>query len=47
MNGMFRGANSFNQPLNAWNVSQVTNMNDIFKGATSFDQKQCHMVCSY
>ena len=35
---MFAGANSFNQPLNNWNVSNVTNMNYMFENATSFNQ---------
>ena len=26
------GVNSFNQPLNKWNVSNVTNMEDMFNG---------------
>ena len=26
MGGMFQGAKSFNQPLNKWNVSKVTNV---------------------
>ena len=26
MSSMFNGASSFNQPLNNWNVSKVTNM---------------------
>ena len=35
---MFWGAESFNQPLNKWNVSNVTNMNYMFEDATSFNQ---------
>jgi surface protein len=35
---MFRIAESFNQPLNKWNVSKVNNMTDMFLGATSFNQ---------
>ena len=35
---MFQGATSFNQPLNNWNVSKVTNMWTMFAGATPFDQ---------
>ena len=35
---MFYGATSFNQPLNSWNVSHVTNMWGMFYGATSFNQ---------
>jgi len=32
------GAESFNQPLNDWNVSNVTNMNFMFQNARSFNQ---------
>jgi surface protein len=35
---MFQDATSFNQPLNKWNVSNVTNMWMMFNGATSFNQ---------
>ena len=35
---MFEGAESFNQPLNSWNVSNVTNMRHMFRGAESFNQ---------
>ena len=28
----------FNQPLNKWNVSNVTDMSGMFLGATSFNQ---------
>ena len=41
MNFMFSEARSFNQPLNDWdvsNVSHVTTMDDMFLGATSFNQ---------
>jgi surface protein len=31
-------ADKFNQPLNHWDVSNVTNMNMMFKDATSFNQ---------
>jgi surface protein len=34
----FAGATSFNQPLNTWNVSSVTDMNGMFQSATAFDQ---------
>ena len=34
---MFRGASSFNQPLNNWDVSKVTDMADMFNGARSFN----------
>jgi surface protein len=35
---MFSSASSFNQPLNNWDVSQVTDMRDMFYGAESFNQ---------
>jgi surface protein len=35
---MFNGATSFNQPLDTWNVSSVTNMSNMFESATSFNQ---------
>ena len=38
MFGMFNGANSFNQPLNTWNVSSVTGMVAMFGGARAFNQ---------
>ena len=38
MVGMFAFANSFNQPLDKWNVSKVKNMNYMFADATSFNQ---------
>jgi len=34
---MFAGASSFNQPLNNWNVSKVTDMRWMFE-ASSFNQ---------
>ena len=38
MSFMFWHAESFNQPLNNWNVSNVTYMNRMFDGAESFNQ---------
>ncbi len=34
----FMGAKKFNQPLNHWNVSEVTNMSYMFSGAREFNQ---------
>ena len=31
-------ASSFNQPLNDWDVSNVTDMNSMFSDASSFNQ---------
>ena len=38
MSGMFRGAKSFNQPLDSWNTSNVTDMKGMFMHAESFNQ---------
>ena len=38
MRYMFSGCASFNQPLNNWDVSKVTDMCDMFSGCTSFNQ---------
>jgi surface protein len=35
---MFQHARSFNQPLENWNVSNVTNMERMFCSASSFNQ---------
>ena len=35
---VFDGATSFNQPLNNWNVSNVSAMESMFMGARSFNQ---------
>jgi surface protein len=35
---MFYKATSFNQPLNSWNVSNVTKTNSMFDGASAFNQ---------
>ena len=35
---MFSGASSFNQPLNDWNTSKVTDMAHMFHGAKKFYQ---------
>ncbi len=34
---MFNKAYSFNQSLQDWNVSKVTNMSDMFSDATAFN----------
>ena len=34
---MFQGATSFNQDISSWNVISVTNMSNMFAGATAFD----------
>ena len=38
MGGMFYGATAFNQPLEQWNVSNVTNMQYMFQYVTRFNQ---------
>ena len=38
LQNMFRGATSFNQNINHWDVHYVTHMNSMFRGATSFNQ---------
>jgi surface protein len=38
MRGMFYGCTNFNQPLNEWDVSQVTNMINMFAFCVSFNQ---------
>jgi surface protein len=35
---MFCGAAKFNGPIGTWNVSNVTDMDSMFRAATSFDQ---------
>lgn len=35
---MFNNATSFNQPLESWDVRQVTTMRDMFAGASAFNQ---------
>jgi surface protein len=36
MGFMFMGAKLFNQPLDSWNISQVTNMTALFYQASTF-----------
>ncbi|MGB0523195.1 MAG: BspA family leucine-rich repeat surface protein [Flammeovirgaceae bacterium] len=38
LEGMFRGAISFNQSIEHWNTSTIENMYNMFQGATSFNQ---------
>ena len=38
MSGMFRCASSFNQPLNSWDMSGVTDVSEMFAEAESFNQ---------
>ena len=38
---MFSEAGAFNQDLSKWNVAQVTDMEMMFNGATSFKQEIC------
>ena len=38
MSNMFTGAQSFNQPLNDWDTSNVTDMCGMFEYAENFDQ---------
>jgi plastocyanin len=38
MSGMFRGTSVFNQSLTNWNVSSVTNMDDMFNTVLAFNQ---------
>jgi len=38
MSRMFQGVNTFNQPLNSWDVSSVTFMGQMFNGALVFNQ---------
>ena len=37
MTSVFEGATSFNQDLDTWDVSKVTDMSSVFKGASSFN----------
>ena len=38
LEGMFKGAKSFNAPVGEWDVSNVKNMASMFQGAESFNQ---------
>ena len=35
---MFNGANQFNINIDDWAVNLITNMSDMFNGASNFDQ---------
>ena len=41
MERMFAQASSFNSDVSSWNIGSVTNLNDMFEGATSFNQNLC------
>ena len=38
LQGMFKSANTFNQPIGNWNVSSVTTMREMFQNALAFNQ---------
>jgi surface protein len=38
---MFGGATSFNSDISNWNIAQVTDMTQMFKTATRFNQNLC------
>ena len=38
MNGLFKGDESFNEDISAWEVWNVERMDEMFSGATSFNQ---------
>ena len=38
MDGMFKEAKSFNQPIGDWKFPNVRDMNHMFSNATSFNQ---------
>ena len=35
---MFKNANSFNQDIDGWDVSNISNVQSMFEGATQFNQ---------
>ena len=38
---MFREATQFNQPLDAWDVSRITQLRRVFYGAEAFERELC------
>ena len=38
MNELFKDQQNFNDDISGWNVSGVTDMNDMFAGASPFNQ---------
>jgi len=44
MEWMFYYTKLFNQLLNNWNVSNITNMDDMFSSAISFNQKMFYGI---
>ena len=47
MYGMFYKASAFNQPLDNWDVSSVTDMAAMFYAASAFNQNLCHFGNHY
>ena len=41
MNRMFQNAKAFNGDITMWDVSSVSNMENMFRDATDFNQKLC------
>jgi surface protein len=39
MSELFKDNREFNKPINKWNTKKVTTMREMFRGATSFNQK--------